>query len=263
MTYGVAVLIVLGSCLATLALSALAFRLLRVELRRRHHEVGSALFLQLGVIYAVLLAFVFSQVLADVTAAAEAVSIECGDLHAVAMLSGTLPPEQGARLREDIAAYLETVVKVEWPMMSEHHTASPDAVEKFRVMLATVSGIDAMRPQDAVLRDHMLTLLADAHARREMRVFQAGEGVPAVTWWLLIAFGVVLTLFVAMSGTAYLPTHLLFGVTFSCSISLILVAIGLLDYPFSGSRPLDVGDFTETLAKVREIGSSTFGQVAR
>jgi hypothetical protein len=48
-------------------------------------------FIQLGVVFAVLLAFVFNDVWADYQSTAEAINKECASLHGVAILSQSLP----------------------------------------------------------------------------------------------------------------------------------------------------------------------------
>ena len=78
MTYPAVALIALGSGLIAGALSWTTRKLVRIEALRRHHEIGSAVFLQLGVVFAVLLAFVFSEVWSEYNTAANAINEECG-----------------------------------------------------------------------------------------------------------------------------------------------------------------------------------------
>ena len=56
------VLVILASATVSGAASYAIFRLVGVELRRSHFEVGTAIFLQAGVIYAVFLAFIFESI---------------------------------------------------------------------------------------------------------------------------------------------------------------------------------------------------------
>jgi phosphotransferase system glucose/maltose/N-acetylglucosamine-specific IIC component len=62
MSLTVALAIILVCTLLSGMVSALVHRRVHVDVRRRHQEVGTAIFLQLGVGFAVLLAFVFSKV---------------------------------------------------------------------------------------------------------------------------------------------------------------------------------------------------------
>ena len=55
-------IVVLGAGVLGAAAAWLTRRCVHIDVLRRHHEVGSAVFLQIGVMFAVLLAFVFSLV---------------------------------------------------------------------------------------------------------------------------------------------------------------------------------------------------------
>ena len=68
----------------------------RMEALRRHHEIGSAVFLQLGVIFAVLLAFVFNEVWSEPNTAASAINSECSNLRAA-----VVPPPPSRRRKRN------------------------------------------------------------------------------------------------------------------------------------------------------------------
>ena len=78
MGYPSAIAFVLLSMLAAAALSYSVHRLVQVDARRRHQEVGVTVFLQLGVLFAVLLAFVFSEAYSEYGNAQRAIDLECG-----------------------------------------------------------------------------------------------------------------------------------------------------------------------------------------
>ena len=70
MSYLTACLIVILSTVAASGASNILRRRLQLEARRRHHDVGNPIFLQLGLLFAVLLAFVYSDVQFGYNAAA-------------------------------------------------------------------------------------------------------------------------------------------------------------------------------------------------
>ena len=76
---------------------------------RRYHEVGYAVLLQLGVIFAVLLAFV-SNVWSDYNIASQAIDGECASLHGIAILSDRLPSRARDAILDDPRAYLTIVL---------------------------------------------------------------------------------------------------------------------------------------------------------
>src|SRR4029077_11155868 len=91
--------------------------------------------LQLGVIFAVLLAFVFNNVWSDYNVASQAINSECASLHGIAILSDRLPsPARGAILNE-LHAYLTTVLDREWPDM-QRRNKSRTAAARFQLLWA-------------------------------------------------------------------------------------------------------------------------------
>ena len=69
--------LVLGTGLVAAFVCALLHRIVHDDTFRRYHEIGHAVFLQLGVIFAVLLAFVFNNVWSDYNVASQAIDSEC------------------------------------------------------------------------------------------------------------------------------------------------------------------------------------------
>src|SRR6185437_15786417 len=183
-SYGTFAGVVVGAGVMAMVLCLLLHLVVPRERFRRFHDVSYAVFLQLGVVFAVLLAFVFNDVWAEYQVAAEAINAECGSLHGLVILGNRLAaPERTTVLRE-ARLYLATVIEKEWPDM-KHRESSADAMKEFEALWGTVATLPAA---DTVLRSQMLTLLATAHQSRETRLFQMTQGVPPLVWGMLSLF---------------------------------------------------------------------------
>src|SRR5579875_2189610 len=90
---------------------------------RRFHDVSYAVFLQLGVVFAVLLAFVFNDVWAEYQVAAEAINTECGSLHGLVILGDRLPEPARGTVLQDVRVYVTTVIAQEWPDMKHRRSS--------------------------------------------------------------------------------------------------------------------------------------------
>ena len=99
----------------------------------------------------------------------------------------------------------------------------------------------------------LLALLAQAHANRETRLFQAGKGLPVVIWVVLSFYALVLVLFVLFAGVESRGAHILFTSVFAVSVALVLLVLRMLDYPFEGALALGYGDFTNTIERVTQL----------
>lgn len=258
MSYGGALLIVLLSAGAAGLASLLVARFVGLEVRRRHYDVGSAVFLQLGVIYAVLVAFVFSEVWGEYNTAKQAINAECGALHGSAMLARGLPGEAGAPFERAVAAYVSTVIAQEWPLMARRQVSAA-AIEAMQAMLSAAARIETAQPGNPGLRDQILSQLASAHAQRETRLFQMAQGIPALLWAMLIFYTAVLAGFVVFAGAERVALHVLLAALFAGCTVLMLVVIRMLDYPFESALALGPVDFQTTLDRVARLAASYGG----
>lgn len=258
MTYAAAISIVLISGIVSAFITGLVHRLTEFDLRREHHDVGSVVFLQLGVVFAVLLAFVFNEVWSEYNEAAQATDLEISAMHGAAMIAATLDPAQAKTILAAEKGYLEAVVHREWPMMAQNRAGNLETSHRFEEMLQHVARLRLTESGQQDTKAEVLSLLAQAHRYREIRIYQAKKGVPVPLWLALIAFTAALSLFVSFSGIKYRAAAIVMAACFTAGIAAILVIIRLLDYPFEGALALPPDGFIEVTAKV----SNLFNQVS-
>src|SRR4029077_7159268 len=204
--------LVLGTGLVAAFMCTLLHRFVHHDTFRRYHEVGYAVFLQLGVIFAVLLAFVFNSVWSDYNVASQAIDSECASLHGMAILSDRLPPPARGAILDDLHAYLTTVLDREWPDM-QRRNESRVAGATFQLLWQTIGTVN-IDPADNQIRGQLLSLVAAAHQSRETRLFQMTQSVPALIWSLLLIFASALIgcmlVFAAESSTSKVWSDLSF-----------------------------------------------------
>ena len=252
MTFTAAIAYVLITALAAGATAYIVCRTLDIDVRRKHHEVGNPIYLQIGVVFAVLLAFVFNEVLGEYNLAAQAINGECGALHGVAMLAHDLPGGKGRAIEQAIVDYSKVVINVEWSAL-ERRATSLEATRAFQAIVEAAGALNIARPADTTIQAQMLSLLAQAHADRETRLFQAGKGLPVVVWLILSFYAFVLVLFVLSAGVESQVAHVLFTSVFAVSVALVLVVVRMLDYPFEGALALSNADFAKTIQRITAL----------
>jgi hypothetical protein len=247
-SYLTAVLIVVISAAAAALGSYIISRRVSLEARLDHHAVGSQVFLQLGVMFAVLLAFVFSEVWAEYNTADQAINGECGALHGAAMLANALPDAAGRPVNRAIIVYAKAVLEKEWPLMAERQR-SPEAAQDFRVAYDLAARLHSAQPSDVAIQGQVLSLLSQAHAYRETRTFQVRLGLPPAMWGVLSLLSLFLigsVLFAGIEG----PGHMVFASAFTGCTVMVLVLVQLLDFPFEGALALSNADFVKMLGEV-------------
>jgi hypothetical protein len=121
-------------------------------------------FLQLGVVFAVLLAFVFNEVWSEYNEAAKAIDLEISAMHGVAMIAATLEPAQAKTILAAEKAYLE---------VAQNSIRDLETAHKFVVLLQDAARLRLTDSEQQDTQAEILSLLAQAHAHRETRIFQA------------------------------------------------------------------------------------------
>jgi hypothetical protein len=251
MGYWTAGLLVIGATLAAGLASIAIGRAIAVPVRKSRHETGIAVFQQVGVMFAVLLAFVFNEVWSEYTTAAEAINGECGALHGASILADALPAHAGRPVNQALLRYGRTVVDAEWPMMAGRR-GSAEASEDFRLALDNAARLQVTATADLAVRAQIVELLARAHAFRETRLFQMDQGMPIAMWAVLLCLALSLQLLVLFAGVD-LRTHVVFASAFAGCTAFVLVLVRMLDYPFEGALALSNADFQRLLGELSAL----------
>lgn len=251
MSYTSAIAIVIVCAFVAGLASFVVFKFSKIESRRRHHEIGAQVFQLTGVIFAVILAFVFNEVWDQYNTAARAVSAECGALHGAAMLASALPDGQGKAINRAILSYTDEVVHVEWASMYNERR-SIQAAHDIRSIIRIAARLRLSNPSDVASQQQILALLSEAHAQRETRTFQLGSGMPDPLWIVLIIFAVALTSFVIAAGIEF-PANVIMSSGIAVAIAMILVLVRMLDYPFEGALALSSADFIKLSGQLADL----------
>jgi Protein of unknown function (DUF4239) len=249
MSYVEALFLILCTAVVSVIAATLVRRALGLDARRQHHEVGNPVYLQIGVVFAVLLAFVFNEVFGEYNAAAQAINGECGALHGAALLAHQLPDRRGRGIEQAILNYSKVVISDEWPAL-QRRQGSSKAVFAFHTIVEAAGNLNIGQPNDAAIQGQILSLLAQAHAFRETRIFQANQGLPIIIWLVLSFYGLVLVVFVLFAGVESRMGHLFFTSVFATSVVLVFILLKMLDYPFEGALALSNDDFIKTIGRV-------------
>ena len=257
MSGAVAILVIVLATAAGGLASILAHKFVALSHRRDHHEVGAVVFLQLGVVFAVLLAFVFDETWSQYNEAAQAVDLEVAALHGASMIASTLRSDEARTVLSAEVDYVASVVGPEWREMA---TRRREDVATDNLLVAMIRDTAFVQRDDearSAATSEMLALFAAAHTQREARIFQVGSGVPKPLWAVLVVFAIVLEMFVALAALSWPATAFAFSAVFAAAVVSILVVARLLDYPFEGALGIPPSDFVDLLGKLRLLLAAT------
>jgi Protein of unknown function (DUF4239) len=240
----------LAVCIAVFGSSALAVAGLLVfhvlvphKLRSLHNDLAGFVLAIVGVIYAVLLAFIAVAVWQNYSDVDGLVQTEANLVDDLYRDTVSLPPDVARQLRQNLFDYTETVVHKEWPRMMASmpsHQKGWHVLDSFHLTLAQ------LKPQDAptlAVQTEMLGTLDKLYDVRRGRFHAASSGLPDIVWCNLLVGAVILIGFSYLFGAPRLTMHAIMVGLLSSSIGLVLMLIVLLDNPFLGRSHVSVEPF--------------------
>jgi hypothetical protein len=228
-----AIVMVVVPTLVAMAGPIVVRRYVGLERLSTNNEVAGFKFATVGVLYAVLLAFVVIVVWEKFSDAEADVSREAGAAATIYRLVGGID-QGGPALRDGMTAYLNSAITDDWAAM-DGGKSSPATT---RTLDALYAAALAHRPSDshgeAVMAEilHQLNTITEA---RRARLVKASGIVPGVIWLVLFG-GAVLTIgFTFFFGTVNLRAQAVMTGALAMLIFSGLLVIVTIDHPFTGA----------------------------
>ena len=223
-----------------------------VRARQVNNDVAGFFIAVLGVIYAVLMAFVVVVVWQQFDAAATDVEREGNALVSVFRVGGALPEPTSGLVRNSSLAYARIVIDEEWPEMATGGS-SARATRALDDIWAALGPFEPGSERERVLYAEGLRRLDDLNAGRRIRLLANQTGLPGVMWGLLIGGGVITILFTYFVSAPSFRTQAAMTMLYSVSLAFVVFMIALLDHPFQGGLRVEPQSFElalDTLARL-------------
>ncbi|NHQ60890.1 DUF4239 domain-containing protein [Chlorobium sp. BLA1] len=215
----------------------------------KHNDVAGFIYSVVGVIYAVLLAFVVIvewELYRDAESRAhEEVRCMASVFRDVRAFSGR--PEAAA-IQEEIIAYSTRVINEEWPMMAEGNS-SPEALRSVHRIFDLTLRLRPQNEYESIWYREIVSNLNDFSDARNQRILAGKEGViPPFMWSVMIIGGIVTIGFSFLFGTSNSMAQSLMVGALACIITLVLLVIVAFDNPYKGIIRVKSEPFIEQLA---------------
>lgn len=227
------IVVVLPTMIAVLA-PVVVRRFIPLERLSANNEVAGFKFATVGVLYAVLLAFVVIVVWEKFNEADSFVSKEAAAVATMYRISAEVPDGPGKVLRGALTNYLTAVIGKEFPAMETGHR-SPAAAAALDDLYTALLNYRASEPRDAVILSELLRQLDLVTQTRRAQLDAADGVVPGVLWTTLIAGAVATLIFTLFFGTKNLRAQSMMTGILALLLFLGLLIVVSFDHPFSGS----------------------------
>jgi hypothetical protein len=200
---------------------------------KSHNDVAGAIFATLGVIYAVLLAFLVVVTWQSFDEAGLNAAREANYLADLYRDSTPLPAAFRGELKADLKVYIAEIINDEWPVMAGGRRAPDVTAEQGRLWTLLAGFRPRGETQKVFFTEAVKKFNAACEARRQ-RLLDAGSGLNGILYFVLIVGGLITVLYTLLFGTENFGPQIVMTSMLAVMIALTLFTIMALDYPFSG-----------------------------
>ena len=223
-----------------------------VDIRKfkEHHDIAGPIFSTIGVIYAVMLAFVLVIVWQDFDRAQNNTVMEANYFAEMYRDTGGLPEPFRSQFIDANATYIDALIKCEWPQMQKglRSTGAQAAADKVWELTAK---FEPKTEGEKIFFSEMLTKMNHAVEMRRQRIQDAESGLHPSLWFVLVVGGVITVVFTFFFGSQNLFAQLTMTILLAVLIALILFTILLMDFPYSGDLSITVAPLQQVLTLFR------------
>lgn len=216
-----------------------------------NNEVAGFKFAVVGVLYAVLLAFVVIAVWEQYRDTESAVRNEAKAIVDLQLLSHALSEPAATSIRQHLNDYVGEVRDSEWRTMAEGKS-SESASGHLQRLSAAIFQASPSELKDIALYQHALDLLGTINDNRNERLDSSDGSVPGVLWLALIGGGLITLGYTAFFGTTNFKAQILMTAALAALVGLVLFVCAALDFPFTGDVAISPAPFEQAVSEARE-----------
>jgi F0F1-type ATP synthase assembly protein I len=221
--------------------------------REPHNEVAGFVYAVVGVIYAVVLAFVVIVVWEGLGKARDLTYQEANNVVEIAWDANEMAAPYDTQLKEDVRRYATAVADHEWELMATEHHLDPNLSLELDDLRHTAQRIEPQTERQKVIFAQLMQRITDVFDARRERSNIASEGIPGLLWVALVGGGVVTVGYAFLFGTANTLPHALMVVSLACMIAFLLFVVAEAQLPFSGGLRVEPDAFRTILQRFSVI----------
>lgn len=198
-----------------------------------HNEVAGFIYAVVGVIYAVLLAFVVISAWVQYTEAEKNVSVEANHVADIYRNANAFPDSIKKEIQAGAVQYINDMINHEWKAMEVFQT-SEEAKKSYVNMWRLHQEFKPATTYEGFWYAESLKELNELADARRFRINSIYYNIHPFMW-LVLYIGAFITIgFTYLFGTKNKIAHIIMVFSLSAVIGLILLLIDAFVYPFSG-----------------------------
>ncbi len=217
-------------------------------------DVAGYIYAVIGVIYAVILAFVVIAAWEEYRDAEAEAASEANAVLNLARMANGWPTDDRETVEAALVAYARQVVDVEWPAMARGDFApATDTVTVNRLWQA-LNEADATASEESASYEAAWTQLENLSDARSNRLLLGQDGLPMAMTLILVVGAVVTVAFTYLFAVEDARLHALMTACLAVLVALLLLLQLQLGLPFQGNTAIEP---TAMELVLREIDSGS------
>ena len=242
--------IVLVAVLVSLIGLALVRRTVPATRLAQHTDVAGYVYAVIGVIYAVILAFVVIAAWEEYRDAQAAVADEATAVLNLARMANGWPSGDRGNVESALIAYARQVVEVEWPAMARGDFAPATATVTINQLWQVLNQSEAAAATKSASYEAAIAQLDTLGEARGDRVLLAQEGLPLSMRLILVIGAVVTVAFSYLFAVDDGWIHALMTASLAGLVALLLLLQYQLATPFQGVVAIEPTAMELVLAEI-------------
>jgi hypothetical protein len=212
-----------------------------------HNDIAGFIFATIGVIYAVLLAFIVVITWQDYDKAQDVTVNEANCIAALYRDSTPFPVEFRVELKSELTNYVKAIINEEWQMMAKGQR-SAGAQKMQEELWKLYGGFQPKNETQKIFFAQSVKKLNLAAEMRRQRIVCASTGIHPILYFVLIVGSFITIAFTMLFGTENIIPHLIMLSLLAAMIAITLSTVIAMDYPFTGDISITPDVFTHILS---------------
>ena len=212
-----------------------------------HNDIAGFIFATIGVIYAVLLAFIVVITWQDFDKAEDVTINEANCIAALYRDATPFPAGFRAELKSELTDYVKAIINEEWQTMAKGQKGV-NAQKIQEKLWKLYSGFQPKNETQKIFFAESVKKLNQAAEMRRQRIVYASAGINPLLYFVLIVGSFITIAFTMLFGTENIIPHLIMVSLLATMIAIILFTVISMDYPFTGDISITPDVFKNMLS---------------
>lgn len=250
-------IMILAAILVSSSVSFIALLIIRKKVDwesfQENHEVGGFLFNALGLIYAVLIAFVVYASWQEYNSALAICDKEANLMQDLYLNSDGLPEQYREDLKENIIQYLRKVIVDDWPLLDQDER-NPETRKILLDLWYVYVNMDSLDTEkEKIFYSESVSKLDEVTEYRRLRILSGQNHIPVVIWTVILIGALTSVGFSLFFGTRNLKVQAAMTSLFALTNAIIIVLILNLDHPYTGDVKIKPEAYEEVLENILKM----------